>query len=173
MGQTIEISAETIANARNDIQRLNCQLRELHLEEERCRLRRSRLEAEQAQLQTFIAVCELAVRFDKPISSEGPTFRIDPVDPAKQNGARLVTLRSPAAEPERPSRSRVGMATPGSKKALIKALLLKGASHEELLRATGWRNLSVRYQAQRLGMTLEKSIDRKTGLMRYRGILAS
>jgi hypothetical protein len=83
-----------IANARNEIERLSCQLRELRLEEERCRLRRARLEAERARVQMFVDTCELARRFNKPAAqpSDGATFQIVPLDKSKPDGVKVVTV---------------------------------------------------------------------------------
>jgi hypothetical protein len=120
-----QINAQTIANARTEIQRLNCQLRELHLEEERCRLKRSRLEAEHARVKAFVEMCELAHRFDVPVSPAqgGPIVQIVPIDENKPNGVKLVTVEMPK---ERQSRKPAN--TPPMKQ-MITAALQDAASH--------------------------------------------
>jgi hypothetical protein len=56
------IDTLTLTRARNEIGRLNRELAELHLEEERCKLKRGRLEGEKAKVQTLVDMAELMQR---------------------------------------------------------------------------------------------------------------
>jgi hypothetical protein len=85
------IDTATLTKARNEIGRLNRELAELHLEEERCKLRRGRLEAEKAKVQTLVDMAELMQRLAQtPTDPATPSFHIEEV-----NGAKFVKLDKP------------------------------------------------------------------------------
>jgi hypothetical protein len=87
------IDTLTLAKARSEIGRLNRELAELHLEEERCKLRRTRLEGEKAKVQTLVDMAELLQRLAQmPADPAAPSFRIETVA-----GAKLVVLDKSSA----------------------------------------------------------------------------
>jgi hypothetical protein len=89
------IDPRLLSKARSELTRLNGELHQLHLEEERAKLKRSRLEADKAQVQALVDMCELAVRFtEKPqvpssIRVGGHQFHVEDC-----HGAKLVVDRS-------------------------------------------------------------------------------
>jgi len=87
------IDIATLTKARNEVGRLNRELAELHLEEERCKLKRGRLETEKAKVQTLVDMAELMQRLAQtPADPATPSFRIETVA-----GAKLVVLDKPPA----------------------------------------------------------------------------
>jgi hypothetical protein len=87
------IDTLTLTRARNEVGRLNRELAELHLEEERCKLRRTRLEGEKAKVQTLVDMAELAQRLAQaPADPVTPSFHIETVA-----GAKVVIVDRPAA----------------------------------------------------------------------------
>jgi hypothetical protein len=86
------VNERIVVNARADVQRLDSQLRELRLEEERCQLRRTRLEAERVRVQTLVDLCELVQRFDVPVPN-----RPKPVILTKPDGTKLVDIAASRA----------------------------------------------------------------------------
>jgi hypothetical protein len=85
------IDTATLTKARNEIGRLNRELAELHLEEERCKLKRGRLEAEKAKVQTLVDMAELTQRLAQmPTDPATPSFHIEEI-----NGAKFVRLDKP------------------------------------------------------------------------------
>jgi len=88
------IDLQTLAKARNEVARLNRELTELRLEEERCRLRRGRLEGEKARVQALVDMAELAQRLAEKPDTAVPAFHIENV-----SGAKLVVFDKPAAAP--------------------------------------------------------------------------
>ena len=84
------IDAVTLAKARSEIGRLNQQLVDIHLEEERLRLRRSRLESEKARVQGLVDLCELTQRLAETSEPVAPSLHIERVA-----GARVVVLDKP------------------------------------------------------------------------------
>jgi hypothetical protein len=93
------ISTETLRNAHLELTRLNREMHELHLVEERCKLKRSRLEADKARVQSLVDICELAqrlndapaagTRFTVPGGKDGRevAFRVEDC-----HGAKLVVV---------------------------------------------------------------------------------
>ena len=72
------IDTATLTKARNEIGRLNRELAELHLEEERCKLKRGRLEADKAKVQTLVDMAELTQRLAQiPADPTTPSFKMD------------------------------------------------------------------------------------------------
>jgi hypothetical protein len=89
------IDTETLLKARLEVTRLNGELRDLHLKEDRCRLERTRLEGDKARVQALVDICELAQRLaGKPLEQAGPSFRIE-----ESHGAKLVIVDKPAPSP--------------------------------------------------------------------------
>jgi hypothetical protein len=88
------VNERIVVNARADVQRLDSQLRELRLEEERCQLRRTRLEAERVRVQTFVDLCELVQRFDVPVPDPN---RPKPVILTKPDGTKFVDIAASRA----------------------------------------------------------------------------
>lgn len=85
------IDTEILLKARSELSRLNGELRELHLEEERCKLKRSRLEGEKTCVQALVDFCELAQRLvQKPSEPANPSFHIEDC-----HGAKLVIVDKP------------------------------------------------------------------------------
>ena len=82
-----------LPKARSELTRLNGELRELHLEEERCKLKRSRIEGDKARVQALVDICELAQRLTgKSLEQAGPLFHIE-----ECHGDKLVVVETPAA----------------------------------------------------------------------------
>jgi hypothetical protein len=80
-----------LPKARSELTRLNGELRELHLEEERCKLKRSRLEGDKARVQTLVDMCELSQRLTgKPLEQAGLLFHVE-----ECHGAKLVVIDKP------------------------------------------------------------------------------
>jgi hypothetical protein len=86
------IDAETLTRARNEVIRLNRELADLHLEEERCKLMRGRLEAEKAKVQALVDMAELAQRLVNKPEYAGPPFHIETRD-----GVKFVVVDKPAS----------------------------------------------------------------------------
>jgi hypothetical protein len=87
------IDTVTLAKARTEIGRLNRELAELHLEEERCKLRRTRLEGEKAKVQALVDMVELMQRLvQTPADPATPSFHIETVA-----GAKVVIVDKPVA----------------------------------------------------------------------------
>src|SRR6516162_10311931 len=89
------IDTATLTKARNEIGRLNRELAELHLEEERCRLRRGRLEGEKTRVQTLVDMAELAQRLAEKPDHASPAFRIE----TAVSGAKVVVVDKLSAPP--------------------------------------------------------------------------
>jgi hypothetical protein len=84
-----------LLKARSELARLNGELRELHLEEERCKLKRSRLEGDKARVQALVDLCELTQRLaKKPQEQISPSFHLEDC-----HGAKLVIVDKPPAPP--------------------------------------------------------------------------
>jgi hypothetical protein len=87
------IDTLTLSKARNEVARLNRELSELHLEEERCKLKRTRLEGDKARAQALMDMGELTQRLAQiPADPATPSFHIERVA-----GAKLVVLDKPPA----------------------------------------------------------------------------
>jgi hypothetical protein len=87
------IDTATLTKARNEVTRLNRELGELHLEEERCKLRRGRLETEKAKVQALVDLAELTQRLAQmPADPATPSFHIETVA-----GAKVVIVDKPLA----------------------------------------------------------------------------
>jgi hypothetical protein len=85
------IDTLTLTRARNEIGRLNRELAELHLEEERCKLKRGRLEGERAKVQALVDMAELMQRLVQPPADPAtPSFHIETVA-----GAKVVIVDKP------------------------------------------------------------------------------
>jgi len=84
------IDTVTLAKARSEIGRLNQELVDIHIEEERLRLRRSRLEGEKARVQALVDMCELAQRLAEASEPVAPPLHIERVA-----GAKVVVLDKP------------------------------------------------------------------------------
>jgi hypothetical protein len=89
------IDPQTLAKARNEVARLNRELAELHLEEERCRLRRGRLEGEKTRVQTLVDMAELAQRLAEKPDHASPAFHIE----TAVSGAKVVVVDKLSAPP--------------------------------------------------------------------------
>jgi hypothetical protein len=105
------IDDAVLLKARSELTRLNGELRELHLEEERCKLKRSRLEGDKTRVQALVDMCELAQRLvGKPSEPANPSFHLEDV-----NGAKLVVVNKPigaaAAAPGRQRHKPAGLPT--------------------------------------------------------------
>jgi hypothetical protein len=88
------VNERIVANARADVGRLDSQLRELRLEEERCQFRRARLEAERVRVQALIDLYELTQRFDVPVPDPN---RPKPVVLTKPDGTKFVDIAASRA----------------------------------------------------------------------------
>jgi hypothetical protein len=89
-----------LLKARSELGRLNQQLHELHLEEQRCQLKRGRLEAEKARVQSFVDTAELALRFQAEPST-APAVSFVPVFEDQPNGPKFVVPSKPKPDAER------------------------------------------------------------------------
>jgi hypothetical protein len=98
------IDALTLTAARNEITRLNRELAELHLEEERCKLKRGRLESEKARVQSLVDIAELIQRLADKAVDHTPAFHVETA-----NGAKFVVVDKPDPAPiaEVPKRQRL------------------------------------------------------------------
>jgi hypothetical protein len=85
------IDTVTLAKARSEIGRLNKELVDLHVEEDRLKLKRGRIESERARVQTLVDMCELAQRLaETPVEHAVPSFHIERVA-----GAKVVVVDKP------------------------------------------------------------------------------
>ena len=81
---------ELLNKAQLELTRLNRELRELHLEEERCKLKRARLEGDRAKVQALADFCELVRKLDAQ-----PTLAPLPFHIEDMNGAKLIVADRP------------------------------------------------------------------------------
>jgi hypothetical protein len=93
------IDTVTLAKARSEIGRLNQELVDLHIEEDRLKLRRARVENEKARVQSVIDLAETVRRLAEiPVGPTVPSFHIERVA-----GARVVVVDRPVRRSTKPA----------------------------------------------------------------------
>jgi hypothetical protein len=95
-----------------EMTRLNRELHQLHLDEERCKLKRSRLEVDKARVQSLVDMCELALRLTgKPTMPSSFEFQGVQFHTEDVHGATMLIVDKPHPDSITAQRARAAQAT--------------------------------------------------------------